>query len=373
LLDINSVQSMIYKSCVNCKIRNLRDVLLIKFSQLFLLLLVCFLYFNFVLVGALFVTNVSECFIPEDIEINNDPDILAYLKFQSNLVNLENERVNQKLNISTLNTNIANLISYQASLRPETHPKLEETVSSRINHLKDTLNSLIQKGKNTVAEINTRFQEMLKFRNESLSVQNYLKRKRGEDAGIEKENENENENENEVENENEDENESVKKKRKLSKEKEKEKEKEEESDSHFADEEDIEHYTNMEENERLQSEMQVDDRDEDDDSGEGEGEGDDDEEDDAEFYRNAVCGEMDPSIKPDSRIRVRWKGNDWRRATVKGWNKEARQYEVDYDSDVEPDPLLEHLTGESKEQWEFIPTYTREMRKRTLQAQKVVK
>jgi hypothetical protein len=35
--------------------------------------------------------------------------------------------------------------------------------------------------------------------------------------------------------------------------------------------------------------------------------------------------------------------------------------------------MLEHLTGESKEQWEFIPINTRDMRRKKLQAQRIAK
>ena len=56
---------------------------------------------------------------------------------------------------------------------------------------------------------------------------------------------------------------------------------------------------------------------------------------------------------------------------MKRWNREVRQYEVDYDSDDDPDPMLEHLTGESKEKWDFITTNTRDMRRRNLEAPRI--
>src|SRR5688572_14238999 len=74
--------------------------------------------------------------------------------------------------------------------------------------------------------------------------------------------------------------------------------------------------------------------------------------DDTEEYKNKISGEMDPEILSGSRIKVYWKGNgEWFLGRVVRWNETARQYEVDYDDEAEP--ILEHLTGPTKETWKF--------------------
>jgi hypothetical protein len=76
---------------------------------------------------------------------------------------------------------------------------------------------------------------------------------------------------------------------------------------------------------------------------------------DEEDYDSKICGPMDPAIAIESRIQVYWaQEKEWRKGTVKKWNDQFNMYEIDYDHEKDEEPVLEHLTGPSKEKWMFI-------------------
>jgi hypothetical protein len=87
--------------------------------------------------------------------------------------------------------------------------------------------------------------------------------------------------------------------------------------------------------------------------------------DDKDIYENAECGEEDPSIILGSLILVYWNlENKWFKGKVLRWNKEQKQYEIEYEGEENEEPMLEHLTGPSKEKWEFA-RQTRKVKRKT--------
>jgi hypothetical protein len=89
---------------------------------------------------------------------------------------------------------------------------------------------------------------------------------------------------------------------------------------------------------------------------------------DREVYENVQCGEKDDSILPGSRIQVYWKGDKcWYKGTVVGWDENRKLYLINYDNEEDLEPMGEHLTGPSKEKWEYARA-TRKYRTKTTKA-----
>ncbi len=243
------------------------------------------------------------------------------------------------------------MTTYQKTLDTQDQRHFIDQATTIINHLNNTVKSLREIGKTTISDIQQCFEEIRRLKLEKPEINLIVKRSRAEN---EKENEKESEKENEKEIPH-----PVQKKRKVSK----NDQVEDNEESQFEEEEEAARYNEIEIREALEEDMKKNaDASRDDESIEAET----NDEDDTEFYHNAKCGEKDPTISPGARIQVYWKPiSAWRRGTVKCWNESAKQYEVEYESDDDEEPLLEHLTGESREKWEYRRD-TRDMRRQKL-------
>jgi hypothetical protein len=303
------------------------------------------------------------------------------VKLSNKVRELEQERHEEILNRGIFVKNRKDLKVFLNSLQqpqqPQQPPQLskqQQHVNSLIKHLDEAIEDLAKKAKRTKSEINENYALMAELR-ENQDVSRYLaeknaqKEKKDTQGAQEKkkvsekkkkQNKDENDDENDDENESDDnenernQNEQSKEKRKRvaseenseerhEKRKKRKKSRSEETESDFENEEVL---MTDDENNRTEGESS---------NSEEEREGRKEEEDiydDREEYKNKISGEMDPEILPGSRIKVYWKGNgEWYLGRVVRWNETARQYEGDYDD--EDEPILEHLTGPSQENWKF--------------------
>lgn len=278
--------------------------------------------------------------VESEVEDNANNLVPKYLITMHKLKKAEEERYKQKRDKKANNQNKAHLIQFQSLNSSNDLEK--KNLEAIINHLTKQISAIIEKSKTTISNIQQCHEE-LEILRESESVKIFLnkkelknlkKRKRNEEKEKEKENEEEKEENSEFEEDFVDT--EIEKRMEVEFEKESEEELKKKRKTTRGDEDENE----KNENEDITREL--------------------------EDYDNRKCGEEDPSIQPDSRIQVHWRlENKWRVGTVKFWDMQEKMYQVTYDSDDDPEPVLEHLTGESREEWQFCLYNTRRRPKKS--------
>lgn len=261
-----------------------------------------------------------------------DPEVVKYLELCNNLKLLEDKRHEEKVHICIFSSNLENLATYS-----NCEPNQKEKIASRVKHIEESLEELKEKTKETVQKINDTHEKILLLK-QIQQVSTYVekqgeveKRKRGNEENVH-------------------ENERVQKKKKNNPTEGNQHPDSESSNSEFDEEE-----REKENEEEYAKEMEVEKAA----NGitkllEEEATSEVDDYDDREEYENAQCGEKDESILPGSRIQVYWKGNKlWFKGTVVGWDDNKKVYLINYDDELDLEPMEEHLTGPSKEKWRY--------------------
>jgi hypothetical protein len=257
---------------------------------------------------------------------------VKYLELCNNLKFLEDKRHEEKVHICIFSSNLENLATYS-----NCEPNQKEKIASRVKHIEESLGELKEKTKETVQKINDTHEKILLLK-QIQQVSAYVE-KQGEVEKRKRGNE-----------ENGHENERAQKRKKnnptvgnqhpdseSSNSEFDEEEREKENEEEYAKEMEVEKATNGR-TKILEEEAisEVDDYD------------------DREEYENAQCGEKDEAILPGSRIQVYWKGNKrWFKGTVVGWDDNKKVYLINYDDELDLEPMEEHLTGLSKEKWKY--------------------
>lgn len=270
--------------------------------------------------------------------------MVKYLELCNNLKLLEDKRHEEKIHICIFSSNLESLATYIIC-----EPNQKEMIASRVKHIEESLEELKEKTKETVQQINDIHEKILLLK-QIQQVSAYFekqveveKRKREYDQNVH-------------------ENERAQKRKKnnpsagnqhpdseSSNSEFDEEEREKENDEEYAKEMEVEKATNgrtkILEEEAISEAEDYDDR---------------------EQYENAQCGEKDESILPGSRIQVYWKGNKrWFKGTVVGWDDSKKVYLINYDDELDLEPMEEHLTGPSKEKWEYARATRKYPRKST--------
>lgn len=272
---------------------------------------------------------------------------------------LEDVRHEEKVNITMFNLNKENLDLYSTFIdqqEPAEQERLnpqKEKIGSLINHMDESLKEIREKSKLTVEQINDAHDEILLLK-QHRQVSEYIAK---EVATIEKIRKR-------VDESRRDDNGRIQKRSRSNI------EAAVESRDHLPDSESSESECEEEETDvLLDMAIEADSR---------KKSNDDDEEEaiseidinyeDREVYENVQCGEKDDSILPGSRIQVYWKGDKcWYKGTVVGWDENRKLYLINYDNEEDLEPMGEHLTGPSKEKWEYARA-TRKYRTKTTKA-----